>query len=74
MLDFRIGGFDILPDILGFIFFAVGIKALLAESEHFKQAGKFNLAMIFLSLLPFINDRLNHRQRYRLFILIFGAC
>jgi len=49
MLDFRISGFDILPDILGFIFFAIGIKALLAESEHFQQAGKFNLAMIFLS-------------------------
>src|SRR5690606_14384419 len=50
MLDFRINGFDILPDILGFIFFAIGINALLAESEHFQQAQKFNLVMILLSI------------------------
>lgn len=53
MLDFRINGFDILPDILGHIFFAIGISALQAESEHFKQAGKFNLLMILFSLFSF---------------------
>ncbi|MCR3923311.1 MAG: hypothetical protein NUK65_12485 [Firmicutes bacterium] len=50
MLDFRVQGFDILPDILGFILFAVGINALLAYSEHFKQARSLNYAMIFISI------------------------
>ena len=37
MLNFRIQGFDILPDIVGYIFFAFGFAALASNSEHFKS-------------------------------------
>lgn len=50
MVDFRIGGIDILPDIAGFILFAIGFGLLLSESNHFAQARNLNYAMIFLSI------------------------
>lgn len=38
LIDFRIQNFDILPDIVGYILFAVGFHALASCSEHFKKA------------------------------------
>jgi hypothetical protein len=51
MLNFRIQGFDILPDVLGYIFLALGFSALSSGSDYFRSAAKFNIPMIFLSLL-----------------------
>lgn len=51
MLSFRIQGFDILPDVLGYIFLASGFSALSSSSDYFRSAAKFNIPMIFLSLL-----------------------
>lgn len=50
MVDFRIQGFDILPDIVGYILFAIGFSILTASSIHFKTASSFNIPMIILSL------------------------
>lgn len=50
MLDFRIQGFDILPDIVGYILFAVGFSVLAAGSEYFSKAGKFNIPLMILSV------------------------
>ncbi len=50
MLDFKIQGFDILPDIIGYILFALGFSALAAGSEYFKKAGKFNILLIIFSI------------------------
>jgi len=50
MLDFRIQGFDILPDIVGYIFFALGFSILAANSEYFSKASKLNIPMIILSV------------------------
>ncbi len=50
MIDFRIQGVDILPDIVGFILFAVGFSALAEYSGFFKKAGKFNVFMIIVSV------------------------
>ena len=50
MLNFRIQGFDILPDIVGYIFFAFGFAALASNSEHFKKASRLNIPMIILSI------------------------
>lgn len=72
MLDFRINGFDILPDILGFIFFAIGINALLAESEHFQQAQKFNLVMILLSIFSFYEPQAEPGFRSYLFVILIS--
>lgn len=49
MLSFRIQGFDILPDIIGYVFFALGFADLASDSEHFKEASRYNLPMIILS-------------------------
>jgi|LSQX01.3.fsa_nt_gb hypothetical protein len=64
MLDFTIQGFDILPDIVGYIFFASGFKALASKSEHFQKASKVNIPMIILSIFsiydkPVQNSEIN---------------
>lgn len=50
MIDFRIMGFDILPDVVGYIFFALGLTALISNSAYFSKARSVNIPMIILSL------------------------
>src|SRR5690554_2950696 len=50
MIDFKLAGFDILPDIVGFILFAMGFNILAAQSTYFQKAIKFNIVMIFVSI------------------------
>jgi len=50
MIDFRIQGFDILPDIIGYILFAVGFNRLSESSSYFKKAASFNIIMIIVSV------------------------
>lgn len=50
MLDFKIQGVDILPDIVGYIFFAVGLSLLAENSMYFKKAANFNIPMLILSI------------------------
>ena len=50
MIDFKINGFDILPDIIGYIFFAVGFSMLAVNSIYFVKARNFNIPMIILSV------------------------
>lgn len=50
MLSFRIQGFDILPDIVGYLFLASGFRALSEESTFFSKAAKYNIPMIILSI------------------------
>ncbi len=50
MLSFRVQGFDIFPDIVGFILFALAFNELKEKSEFFKKASKFNFFMIIMSI------------------------
>jgi len=50
MLDIRLWGVDILPDVAGYIFFALGFSNLLENSFHFAKGKNFNLPMILLSI------------------------
>jgi len=50
MLDFRIQGFDVLPDFVGYLLFASGFGILAANSMYFKKASKLNIPMIILSI------------------------
>ncbi|MBC8062387.1 MAG: hypothetical protein H7Y18_17200 [Clostridiaceae bacterium] len=50
MLSFRIQGFDILPDIVGYLFLASGFSTLISSSSYFSIAAKYNIPMIILSL------------------------
>ncbi len=50
LIDIRLGGLDILPDILGFILFAAALNTLASKSIFFSKAQKFNYPMIILSI------------------------
>jgi hypothetical protein len=50
MVDFRLQGIDILPDVIGYIPFAVGFNLLGEYSIHFKKAGTYNMIMIIVSI------------------------
>ncbi len=50
MLSFRIQGFDILPDIVGYLLFASGFSQLISSSNYFNIAAKYNIPMIILSI------------------------
>jgi succinate dehydrogenase/fumarate reductase cytochrome b subunit len=50
MLSFRIQGYDILPDVVGYVLFAIGFNSLSEKSDYFRVAYKFNLPLIVLSL------------------------
>ena len=50
LFDLRIGGFDVLPDIIGYIFFYQGLSILEDKNEFFSNAKKFALPMIFISI------------------------
>lgn len=50
MLSFRIQGFDILPDIVGYLFFASGFRILATSSIYFRVAANYNIPMIILSV------------------------
>ncbi|MBU3143842.1 hypothetical protein [Clostridium sp. CF012] len=50
MLSFRIQGFDILPNIVGYLFFASGFSQLISSSNYFNIAAKYNIPMIVLSI------------------------
>lgn len=50
MIDFRINGFDILPDIIGYIFIFQGLSILEIPNEFFERAKKLIIPMIILSI------------------------
>ncbi len=50
MIGFKIQGFDILPDILGYLFFAAAFSNLSSLSINFEKASKYNIPMIILSI------------------------
>lgn len=50
MLDFRLQGVDIIPDIIGYLLFAAGLSLISNENSWFEKARKLNIFMIFLSI------------------------
>lgn len=50
MLDFRIGHFDILPDIIGYILFFIGLSTLAYTNDYFRKAKTLSIPMIILSI------------------------
>lgn len=50
MIDFRIGGFDILPDIIGYILMLSGLNLLNHENSFFESGKKFTYPLIVLSI------------------------
>ena len=50
LLDFKIMGFDILPEFIGYILFALGFKALISYSEYFRKGLYVTIPMIIVSI------------------------
>ncbi len=50
MIDFRLQGVDILPDIIGYCLFAAGLSVLASASSCFEKAKGLNIFMIVLSI------------------------
>lgn len=49
LFDFRIGGFDILPDIIGFILIFIGLNAMKDLNPHYRRSSVLALPLIFIS-------------------------
>lgn len=56
MIGLRIEGFDVFPDILGHIFFAISLSNLRQSSNYFGKAFIFNLPLIFISIFTIYQD------------------
>lgn len=50
MLDFRLNGLDILPDIVGYAFFIAGLNLLIERNDWFQKSRTFNIVMLILSV------------------------
>lgn len=48
--DFRIQGFDILPDLIGYWLIYSGLKELVSRSSHFTESKKYSLVLGILSV------------------------
>ncbi len=48
--DFRIQGFDILPDIIGYGLIYLGLKEIASMSSHFTEAKKYSVILCILSV------------------------
>ena len=51
LLNFRINGIDMLPDIVGYMFFFFGLREFEEDNNFFLKAKNFSIPMILLSLL-----------------------
>ncbi len=59
MFDFRLGGFDILPDILGYYFMYQGLKTIKDKNEYNSKALNYVIPMMFLSLFSLYQSPTN---------------
>jgi hypothetical protein len=51
LFDFRISGFDVVPDFIGYILFYSGLTMLEEKNDYFRKAKRFAFPMIFISVL-----------------------
>lgn len=76
LFDFRIGGLDILPDIIGFILIVIGLKALLGRSDFFQKAKNVAIPLIGLSIFDIyqqpIGSSLAYESNPDVFTILLG--
>jgi len=53
LLDFNINGFDILPDVIGYILVAIGCAGLSNVSPRFSTAGALSWIMLAVTLIAY---------------------
>ncbi len=55
LLDFRLGGFDLLPDVIGWLLLYSGLSLVREEKDAFQKAGRMAIPMALLSLVTLYN-------------------
>lgn len=53
ILDLRINGFDVLPDVIGYFLVALGCQALTAESKKYSTAATCSWILVAASIAAF---------------------
>jgi hypothetical protein len=66
LVDFRINGFDLLIDLVGYIFIVIGLGVLAKRSGQFERARPFAIGLLVLSVLSEISsiDVTTSRHRF----------
>ncbi|MGZ9584524.1 hypothetical protein [Paenibacillus marinisediminis] len=54
LLDFKVQGFDILPDIIGLILLIIGYTQLSSENEHFKRARTISIVYAVITIMTWV--------------------
>ncbi len=54
LIDIRFNGFDVLPDVIGYVLFFLGFLNLESKSRHFHLAKNMSLFMIVLSVASLV--------------------
>ncbi len=57
--NFRIQGFDLLPNFVGYLFFYAGLQDLINKESYFATAKKFTIPLAVLSFFQFYQPQ-NH--------------
>jgi len=71
MLDFRLQGLDILPDMIGYIFIFIGLTEVLHLNSKFRIARLISLLFIFLSIPDiYVNSSNTNQHSFFFFIPI----
>ena len=55
LIDIEVCGFDLLPDISGYILLFIGFSRLIDENINFEKGQKFIIPLVFLSIYQLIN-------------------
>lgn len=74
MLDFKIQGFDILPDFIGYIIIFIGLSEIVHLNSKFANARFISLILMVLSILDIfqIKDRLTFNTLSLMISTIFN--
>lgn len=54
MFDFNLGNVNLMPDVIGYIFFLMGFGQLMKRSSHFERGHKISMVLVLVSILEFM--------------------
>ncbi|MED5017009.1 hypothetical protein P9847_06775 [Paenibacillus chibensis] len=54
LIDIRINGIDVLPDVIGYVLFFLGFAKLENKSRHFRLAKNMSVVMIAISVMSLL--------------------
>lgn len=73
LVDVRIQGFDVLPDIVGYILFAIGLGLLETENRAFAVAKVLSYPLILLSVFSIVQFQVPMNGGFHVNTMGFGS-